>query len=369
MESLQESVIQESIFESGVLDETVESEEVAKVEYDITSYGADYDVEGLVRRLDRSNIVVPDFQRDYVWTIAEASRFVESLLLGLPVPGIFLAREPETERLLVIDGQQRLKTLQFFYKGVFNTEGEDNTRRVFQLNKVQPYFEGKTFEDMEVRDQERLNNSILHATIVKQERPSNDNTSIYHIFERLNTGGRKLTPQQIRAVVYHGPLIDLLKHLNENVAWRAIFGRKNKLLKDQELILRFLALFFDSSDYKSPMKEFLNVFAGNNRSANSDTLVEFENLFSKTITKVYEAFGKRAFRLEKVLNAAVFDSVMVGVARRITSEPHVDTESLKQVYESLLQKSDYLQAVTQGTANERSVENRLNIATDVFAGA
>ena len=368
MESLQDSSVQQSMFDVAILDETVENEEVAKVEYDITSYGADYDVEGLVRRLERENIIVPDFQRDYVWSLAEASRFVESLLLGLPVPGIFLAREPETERLLVIDGQQRLKTLQFFYNGVFNVNGEDSTRKVFQLTKVQPYFEGKTFEDMEVRDQERLNNSILHATIVKQEQPRDDNTSIYHIFERLNTAGRKLTPQQIRVVVYHGPFIELLKHLNENAAWRAIFGKKNRLLKDQELILRFLALFYNGSDYRSPMKEFLNIFAGKNREKSNDNLAEFENLFIGTIDKVYEAFGNRAFRLEKVLNAAVFDSVMVGVAHRILNESQIGVDSLRQAYRDLLQREDFLQAVTKATANERSVEDRLNIATEVFAG-
>ena len=370
MESLQESSVQENMFEGGILDETIENEDVAIVEYDITSYGADYDVEGLVRRLERSNIIIPDFQRDYVWSVAEASRFIESLLLGLPVPGIFLAREPETERLLVIDGQQRLKTLQFFYSGIFSSDSFSNSRKVFQLNKVQPHYEGKTFADMEVRDQERLNNSILHATIIKQEQPQDDNTSIYHIFERLNTGGRKLTPQQIRTVVDHGSFIELLKHLNENAAWRAIFGKKNKTLKDQELILRFLALFFDSNNYKSPMKEFLNKFTKRNRRKSESTLVEFEGIFTETVTTVYETLGKRAFRLETVLNAAVFDSVMVGLARRITdkTQEKVNVELLRQEYEKLLQRTDYLQAVTQATANERSVENRLKIATEVFAG-
>ncbi|MCH8923268.1 MAG: DUF262 domain-containing protein, partial [Planctomycetes bacterium] len=81
-----------------------EEEEVPTVSYDVTSYGSDPDVEGLVRRLHREEIIVPPFQRDYVWRQPEASRFIESLLLGLPVPGVFFATDPETNNLLVIDG-------------------------------------------------------------------------------------------------------------------------------------------------------------------------------------------------------------------------------------------------------------------------
>src|SRR6476661_7447962 len=103
-----------------VLDEAETDPVVPHPRYDITSYGSDPDVEGLVRRLKREEVFIPDFQRDYVWKLPEASRFIESLLLGLPVPGIFLAREPETNKLLVIDGQQRLKSLEFFYSGHFN---------------------------------------------------------------------------------------------------------------------------------------------------------------------------------------------------------------------------------------------------------
>src|SRR5258708_20925159 len=105
---------------ASVIDEASTDDVVAQDRYDITSFGADYDVEGLVRRLQRGDIWIPDFQRGYVWTQLMASRFIESLLLGLPVPGVFFARETETNRLMVIDGQQRLKTLQFFYEGYFD---------------------------------------------------------------------------------------------------------------------------------------------------------------------------------------------------------------------------------------------------------
>ena len=175
-----------------VEDDSEVEEEIASVRYSITSFGVDFDVEGAVRRLVRGDIAIPDFQRSYVWNQAEASRLIESLLLGLPVPGVFLASEPETKQLLVIDGQQRLRSLQFFYKGEFNPSPSDVTVKKFKLIKVQKKFEGKTYEDLSEEDRRTLDNSVIHATVVKQESPENDDTGMYHIFERLNTGGRKL---------------------------------------------------------------------------------------------------------------------------------------------------------------------------------
>ncbi len=119
-----------------VIDEV--DDEVIAYKYSITSYGADYPVDSLVKRLQKGVIFVPNFQRSYVWNINQASRFIESLILGLPVPGIFLSKERSTQKLLVIDGQQRLKTLQFFYDGLFND-------KEFCLKGVQKNLDGRTY--------------------------------------------------------------------------------------------------------------------------------------------------------------------------------------------------------------------------------
>jgi len=104
-------------------------------------------------------IFIPQFQRSFVWSINQASRFIESLLLGLPVPGIFLSKEPETGKLLIIDGQQRLKTLQYFYQGVFHNGRE------FSLQNVQDRLLGKTHRTLDQTDKNILDDSIIHATV------------------------------------------------------------------------------------------------------------------------------------------------------------------------------------------------------------
>lgn len=120
-----------------VEDEAEETEEEpVPFTYEITSYGADYTVDSLVQRMNSGDIAVPNFQRDLIWNKRQRDRFVESLLLGLPVPGIFLSRDAES-RLLVLDGQQRLRTLQAFYAGEFGG-------RPFALDAVQERFRGRT---------------------------------------------------------------------------------------------------------------------------------------------------------------------------------------------------------------------------------
>ena len=207
--------------------------------YSITSYGADYPVDALVKRLEDGSIYKPPFQRNYVWNFPQACKFIESLLLGLPVPGIFLSRVQDTQKLLIVDGQQRLLTLKQFYSGIFEPTG-----REFTLTAVQEEFIGKTYRSLSEEDKRHLDDTILHATVVRQDVPSDDLSSIYYLFERLNTGGTPLVAQEIRACIYEGELNTLLGTLNENSSWRAAYGRPSPRMRDQELILRFLAFYF-----------------------------------------------------------------------------------------------------------------------------
>jgi hypothetical protein len=337
-------------------------DEEVPFKYSITSYGADYPVDGLVKRIEADSIYIPPFQRRFVWDLKRGSRFVESLLLGLPVPGIFLSKEEKTQKLLVIDGQQRLRTLQYFYRGIFA-----ESKREFALKGVQEQFEGLTYKTLLDEDRRRLDDSILHATIVKQEEPSADESSIYHIFERLNTGGLILQPQEIRACIYHGEFQEQLKHLNETQAWRTIYGRVNPRMKDQELILRFFALFFEGNTYKKPMKGFLNAFMGKNRDLSVYPALKLAEAFVPAIELAGRCLGPQAFKPRAAFNAAVFDSVMVGIARRLLRGPVTDFGNLSQKYQDLIADTDFTQATETGTSSEERVNKRLELATGAFS--
>ena len=343
--------------EFEIIDETIDENEDFR--YSITSYGADYTVDSIVSRIEKEKIFVPPFQRKYVWTHIQASRFIESLILGLPVPGVFLSKEEETGRLLIIDGQQRMLSIANFYKGVF---GE----RKFRLKGVQSDLEGMTYDDLKEVDQNRLDDSILHATVVKQDTPTEDESSIYMIFERLNTGGTPLQPQEIRACVYYGGFNELLSELVEIEEWRNIFGKANRRMKEQELILRFYSLFYDFEDYKKVLKSFMNKFMAKNRNFEVHPKDELENLFQNTIKVIYEAIGEKAFRTGTRMNAAIYDSVMVGVAKRLQDKPEIDLNKLLQQYEWLLEQSDFKSFVESSTSSENSVKGRINKSIEAF---
>lgn len=344
--------------DNKVEDYTEDEEEVFR--YSITSYGADYTVDRLVNRLDSSQIIIPEFQRKYVWNIKDASRFIESLILGLPVPGVFFCQEKNTKKMLVIDGQQRLKSLQFFYNKIF----KDN--QVFKLKGVQEDLEGLTIEDLDSDDRNKLDDSVIHATVIKQDSPDDDDSSIYMIFERLNTGGMKLAPQEIRACIYHGPFNELLSNLSNDENWKKIYAVENQRLKSEELILRFFTLYERHNEYKKGLKGFLNKYMENNQNANAEKLNYLTELFSNTIKCIYEAIGDNAFRLSKNLNAAVFDSVMIGIANRLHKDINYNSQKLRETYHQLIEDQDYRKFVESNTASEVSLKGRINLATKVF---
>lgn len=350
-----------------------ESAETTPFRYTITSYGADYPVDGLIKRLKSNDIVIPTFdpevkpkenlqgfQRRFVWTKPQCDRFVESLLLGLPVPGIFLMKQNDG-RLLVLDGQQRLRTLRAFYEGILR--GKE-----FTLGNVQTQYQGKIYVTLDVEDRRRLDDSIIHATIVRQDEPTNDLSSIYLIFERLNTGGTSLQPQEIRIALYHGEIVSFLRELNENLSWRKLYGNRSTRFKDQELILRFFGLLYWADQYARPMKDFLNRYMAENQDFQLTSKKELKSIFEQTTSVVLNALGKGAFRLKKTVNAAVLDSVMVGIADRILRKgPVNDVEALKEAYQTLLVSNDYLNAVERATANDENVRTRLRMAKKVMS--
>jgi hypothetical protein len=349
-------------------DDIDEREEVAPLHYGITSFGADFPVDSLVKRVDNHDIVVPTFdpdvsdsdsdivgfQRGFVWTKSQCDRFIESLLLGFPVPGIFLVQGSEGV-YLVLDGQQRLRTLQAFYK-------QSLRDRTFRLQYVQDDFQGLSYDALQPDVRRRLDNSIIHATIVKQEIPSEDQSGIYMIFERLNTGGTLLQPQEIRVALFNGPLIALLRDLNESDDWRALCGPKSKRLKDQELILRFFAFRANGDSYKAPMKEFLNEYIGWNRTLQHQSAKDLTKAFESTISTIRQEFGDSAFRLVRAVNAAVLDSIMTVVAEGIASDTLRDKKSLQRAYSKLKDDAEYIGAVERATAREEQVATRLNRA-------
>jgi hypothetical protein len=340
-----------------------EDERAGPTRYELLTYPADFTLEVLNDKFAKEEIRVPAIQRGFVWNQPQASRLIESFLLGLPVPPIYLYSERGTEQLLVVDGQQRLKSIHYFFSGLFGEE-ERGRRNVFRLVlDEKSLFNGKTMADLDEEHQRRLKNSVLRAFIMKQVSPD-DNTSIYHVFQRLNTGGTLLTTQEVRNCIYDGHFNTLLLKLNNLPSWRAILGRQNldKRLKDIELILRFLALFYSGDEYEKPMKDFLSDFMGAHRSGEKN--VEFERAFTAVSDSVEESLGDKPFHLRAGLNAAAFDAVFVAFGRNLGAVP----ADIFDRYQSLKNDEDFLAFTASATTDVDTVRRRLALANERLFG-
>lgn len=330
------------------------------VVYQINTFGADFDVDGLVKRFDRGDIFTPKFQRNFVWTWPQASKFVESILLGLPIPSVFLYREEATQKLLIVDGLQRLTTLHSFKKGRF-----PHNDRVFRLRDVKSRYEGKTLEELAEEDQRRFEDAIIHAMVIQQMSPDGENNSVFHIFDRLNSNGTPLQPQEMRAAVYHGSFQEMLGRLNEDPNWRSIFGPIHRRAKDQELILRFFALRNDRENYQRPMKGFLNKYMSKIRYVQGNDADYLQNCFTETINRVHSALGKSAFRPARSMNVAFFDALMVA----ISEAPDATNSEIVATHSNLIENEEFLTLTSEATSNESNVLGRIHLAKEVLNAA
>jgi hypothetical protein len=340
----------------------------------ISYSGADFDVEGLVRRLERKDIIVPTFghgdttveaagfQRDFVWRKAQMDRFVESLLLGYPVPGIFLVQQRD-RRYLVLDGQQRLRTLAHFYDGVFGDH-------VFALENVTRDLQGMTYKTLSETQRRTLDNTFIQAIVVKTDGTPASLEAIYQIFERLNSGGTQLTGHEIRVALYAGQMIDWVAGLNRNAGWRILYGPPSPRLRDQELILRIVALFVAPGTYERPLKKFLNEFAGAHRDGGGLDMPALAHLFSRACEALLPEPGSNAFRhTSRQVNVAMTEAIMVGLMRRLEVGAVPTSASVAAAIESLKQEPAFINAITRATADEENVKTRLGLAAQELARA
>lgn len=342
------------------VDEVTEETE-AFVTYDIASYPSDLTLSVLADMWKAGDIVIPEFQRNFVWSINQASLLIESFLLGLPVPQVFFYVDKDNKNL-VIDGQQRLLSVVYFLEGYFGSESLHGKRQIFRLTGLDERspFAKKRFVDLEESSQRKVRNAVLRAINIRQLDPKGEHTSIYHIFERLNTGGTPLKPQEIRNCVFRGGFAPLLRELNNDGSWRQILGKKtlDRHQKDVELLLRVFALSNSSNDYEKPMKEFLNVAMERNKSGGTTRVKWFVERFARATKIIVKQLGAKPFHIRGPLNSSALDSVMCTVIEHIDRLP----ADLASRFEELTRDENFRKFTFSGTSDVAVLSARFELA-------
>ncbi|WP_249696389.1 DUF262 domain-containing protein [Stappia sp. WLB 29] len=350
--------------EEDILNTEEENDETPFVEFDIAVSPADPTLELLANKIIDGDLIVPFYQRKYVWRIEQASRLIESFLMGLPVPQVFLYVNDE-DQLEIIDGQQRIMSVRYFFEGYFGEPDTKGRRQVFRLKGLseRSEYNGKTFKELSPRDQRRLRNTSLRAIHIKQLKPSSRNDSVFHIFERLNTGGTQLKPQEIRNAVFRGKITEELKNLNNNQDWWGILGIKksDKNQKDIEIILRLFSLFEIWSEYEKPMLKYLNDQMSANRDFDSERANRFKNRFPQVVKLVADNLD-RPFRPRGVINSAMLEGIMVA----LLENPQVTGTQIKTRYAALANDSTFNAVLRGATTDTQTVRERIKRAKAVI---
>ena len=351
--------------------------------FNINSWGADLSFRELIMMYDDDELVKPELQRKYVWSMEEASKFIDSLLLGLPVPSIFLAKVGDQK--LIIDGYQRLMTVYDYVRGIFSGDG-----KVFKLTNsesINRRWRGKAFVELPKDEQRRIQSTTIHAIIFEQKHPAND-SGMYKIFERINTSGRTLKPQEIRNCVYHGAFNTALMEMNEYPAWRNVWGSAvcDSRMTDVEFILRFLTLnnlTANGTDVKRiTLKKELNVYMAGKANISAEQIATLGNEFRNVIDIIWTALGQYAFRnLTKVternpvqkfsnsLHPAIFDAVAIASAQflRDGANGSIDNFTIEN-YKRLLNNPEFIDCITVRTTNTERLLRRIELARSLLFG-
>ncbi len=233
-------------------------------------------------------IVDPEWQRQYVWDRRRASKLIESILIDVPIPVIYLAK-CDGGRYEVIDGLQRLTSVFRYFDNEYSLSGLEIVRSL----------DRKYYRDLPEKYQNKLNDYTLRTFELAEQTPKD---FMFLIFERLNTGGIALNDMEIRNSLFRGQLNELIKRLAQDENFNTALNQRNlsRRMQDRALVLRFLA-FYERTHTKlrSGLKRFLNEFLEIYRNPSPAKIKEFEEQFRKSMKAAVTIFGSDAFRLKR----------------------------------------------------------------------
>ena len=343
-------------------------------------------------------IIRPEYQRLFRWSETQKTALIESILLSIPIPPIFVAEDKNGVWELV-DGLQRVSTFISFFGELKGDGWEINYQEEDVNSSVE---EGEEIEERngEVTEEEKtlnkwtlqeggLVNSLqgfnvdtlptnlkinLKRAVCRVEilRGESSTSMKYELFKRLNSGGSKLTPQEIRNAIYRGinpRLNELLLKISQNEVFQELTqltrGKLNELY-DQELVLRFFAFYKNAENVNENMEKFLNKFMENTVSNTDFDYNNYESLIIRVLELINQIGDDKIFRnASNLFVPAYFEGILIGVAQNIDKYAE-DIELLKSKITQLKSDTDFKRY--SGTAsNSRSrIRNRLKRADEIF---
>lgn len=345
----------------------------------IVTRPADPTIQSLFDMWKEGDIILqPKFQRKYVWNISQASKLVESILLGFPLPVIYVSENDEG-KWVVIDGQQRLTSIFNFMDNSF--EHQNGTKTEFKLTslKVLTKYNKSKFVDLEKEDQRKFKNYSIRVVVILK----NSGEDIkFDMFERLNRGSVGLNDMELRNCIYRGNYMDAIKEFAKEPLFRKLVGLRGNepRMKDTELVLRFLAFSHTHyDDYSAPIKKFLNDDCEDHKNYDDKKRTQDLEKFKTALQLISSIFGDHAFKRffrdpktgnikweDKKFNVSLYD-IYMWVFSRYTSQQDKNTimqnaDLIRETTMDLMIKDElFIDSITRATSGNQQVRTRFDI--------
>lgn len=315
------------------------------VDYDTKEYPVEILVQKYLdgREDDTNELFIPDYQRDIAWDEPRQSKFIESVLLGLPIPYIFVADiyDPDNDlgRLEIVDGTQRIRTLARF------KENELKLQKLEKLDKLNNF----TYADLPLARQRRFNRTTLRMIQLTEKA---DEEVRRDMFERINTGSVQLVDMEKRRGILQGPFLTLIEELSKEHKFRELCPFSEVSIRrrePEEFVLRFFAYLNDYQNFKRRVNEFLNQYLKKHNDKNLDREEKTQEFHS--MLEFVEKYFPDGFRKSKTHSSTPrirFEAISVGVALALRENPNLEPASREW-----LNSKEFKEYTTSDASNSR----------------
>lgn len=360
------------------IEDNDQSEEISPVNFlnkkqrELLTSTIDYNLESLSNLIGKRVIdLAPKYQRRFRWDDIRKSRLIESFLMNVPVPPIFL-NEDDFGKYSVIDGKQRLSSIHDFITGKLALKGLLVFKDLNDLN----------FFDLPIEFQNSLKiRATIRAIIILKQ---SDKDIKYEVFQRLNTGGVKLNAQEIRNSAFPGLFNDKILGLSEDKSFHKMLGIKSKTksriyqeMKDAELVLRFFALKDNFKEYGGGLKNILDNYLDTNQYMNEDEVLELEKEFKETLEIVLTVFGTegsfrrwipKSYKWKQQISAPIYDTQMFALYGKDKNEIIKNKENILEDFKKLFDKdATFIESIESSTASPVRFQYRITKLEEILS--
>lgn len=270
----------EEDIEQDKLEQEESAESIAIQRYAFNAFRIERSIRDILTWVDKGKIIIPEFQRDFVWNFNQSSRFIESILLGLPIPDFFMFRlidnQGKSEKYILIDGLQRYTTIRQYFEGRYE---QGKTNRPFKINNKSSQWYGKSYEKLSDIDKDYFQDYSLKINVFDSVENSEKMQKLYMtaIFERINTGSTKLSAQEVRNAIYTSDIIKQIKvDASSPIFVELLQNDKTKYMqrcRNEEFYIRLLAYNQVYQQIKKQSPYFVDSDADSKISSSKDLML------------------------------------------------------------------------------------------------